>query len=81
MERNPVPVKAHVPPNLSKRAECMPCDFVAKAASRYSLGTTVPNAGFKDLKASLRNEMSDQPWLIGDRLRDLQDRPRLVKTR
>ncbi len=30
--------------------------------------------GFKDLKASLRNDMSDQPWLIGDRLRDLQAR-------
>ncbi len=30
--------------------------------------------GFKDLKKNLRNDMGDQPWLIGDRLRDLQDR-------
>lgn len=30
----------------------------------------------KDLKASLRQDMSDQPWLIGDRLRDLQARNR-----
>jgi DNA-binding MurR/RpiR family transcriptional regulator len=32
--------------------------------------------GFKDLKKSLRNDMGDQPWLIGDRLRDLQARTR-----
>ncbi|GFE63875.1 MurR/RpiR family transcriptional regulator [Litoreibacter roseus] len=30
--------------------------------------------GFKDLKKHLRNDMGDQPWLIGDRLRDLQER-------
>ena len=30
--------------------------------------------GFKDLKNNLRYEMGDQPWLIGDRLRDLRDR-------
>ena len=30
--------------------------------------------GFKDLKNTLRNDMGDQPWLIGDRLRDLQER-------
>jgi len=30
--------------------------------------------GFKDLKKNLRNDMGDQPWLIGDRLRDLQER-------
>ncbi len=30
--------------------------------------------GFKDLKNNLRNDMGDQPWLIGDRLRDLQER-------
>jgi DNA-binding MurR/RpiR family transcriptional regulator len=29
---------------------------------------------FKDLKKNLRNDMGDQPWLIGDRLRDLQER-------
>lgn len=31
-------------------------------------------AGFKDLKNALKNDMGDQPWLIGDRLRDLQAR-------
>jgi len=30
--------------------------------------------GFKDLKASLRTDMGDQPWLMGDRLRDLRAR-------
>lgn len=30
--------------------------------------------GFKDLKQNLKNDMGDQPWLIGDRLRDLQQR-------
>lgn len=30
--------------------------------------------GFKDLKNNLRNDMGDMPWLIGDRLRDLQQR-------
>ncbi len=30
--------------------------------------------GFKDLKRNLKNDMGDQPWLIGDRLRDLQER-------
>ena len=30
--------------------------------------------GFKDLKKNLKNDMGDQPWLIGDRLRDLQKR-------
>jgi len=30
--------------------------------------------GFKDLKKNLRSDMGDQPWLIGDRLRDLQER-------
>jgi DNA-binding MurR/RpiR family transcriptional regulator len=30
--------------------------------------------GFKDLRKNLRNDMGDQPWLIGDRLRDLQQR-------
>lgn len=32
--------------------------------------------GFKDLKKNLRNDIGDQPWLIGDRLRDLQQRNR-----
>lgn len=31
---------------------------------------------FKDLKAHLRKDMGDQPWLIGDRLRNLQARNR-----
>ncbi len=30
--------------------------------------------GFKDLKQSLRRDMGDGPWLIGDRLRDLRTR-------
>ena len=30
--------------------------------------------GFKDLKNNLRGDMGDQPWLIKDRLRDLQER-------
>ena len=30
--------------------------------------------GFKALKLNLRNDMGDQPWLIKDRLRDLQER-------
>ncbi|WP_224814180.1 MurR/RpiR family transcriptional regulator [Hasllibacter sp. MH4015] len=30
--------------------------------------------GFKDLKKNLKNDMGDQPWLIGDRLRDLRER-------
>ncbi len=30
--------------------------------------------GFKDLKKNLRSDMGDGPWLIGDRLRDLQAR-------
>ena len=30
--------------------------------------------GFKDLKKNLRSDMGDQPWLIKDRLRDLQER-------
>jgi DNA-binding MurR/RpiR family transcriptional regulator len=30
--------------------------------------------GFKDLKDNLRRDMGDLPWLIGDRLRDLQER-------
>lgn len=32
--------------------------------------------GFKDLKTHLRQDMGDQPWLVGDRLRDLQARHR-----
>jgi len=30
--------------------------------------------GFKDLKRHLKNDIGDQPWLIGNRLRDLQER-------
>ncbi|CTQ48560.1 MurR/RpiR family transcriptional regulator [Jannaschia donghaensis] len=32
--------------------------------------------GFKDLKSYLRAELGEGPWLIGDRLRDLQSRHR-----
>lgn len=35
---------------------------------------TLGYRSFKDLKAHLRQDMSDQPWLIGDRLADLQAR-------
>ncbi len=34
---------------------------------------TIGYDGFKDLKRHLRNDMGDQPWLIGDRLRELQE--------
>ncbi|WP_282127702.1 MurR/RpiR family transcriptional regulator [Roseobacter litoralis] len=37
---------------------------------------TLGYRSFKDLKAHLRQDMGDQPWLIGDRLRDLQARNR-----
>lgn len=37
---------------------------------------TLGYTSFKDLKANLRKDMGDQPWLIGDRLRDLQSRNR-----
>ncbi|EYR81647.1 MurR/RpiR family transcriptional regulator [Shinella sp. DD12] len=30
--------------------------------------------GFKDLKERLKDDISDSPWLIGDRLRDLQQK-------
>lgn len=35
--------------------------------------------GFKDLKKNLRNDMGDQSWLIGDRLRDLRERSKAGK--
>ena len=35
---------------------------------------TLGYSSFKDLKAHLRQDMGDQPWLIGDRLRDFQAR-------
>ena len=34
---------------------------------------TIGYDGFKDLKKNLRNDMGDQPWLIGDRLRELKE--------
>ncbi len=37
---------------------------------------TLGYGSFKDLKAHLRSDIGDQPWLIGDRLRDLQVRNR-----
>ena len=37
---------------------------------------TLGYSSFKDLKAHLRQDMGDQPWLIGDRLRELQARNR-----
>ena len=35
---------------------------------------TIGYNSFKDLKNNLRSDMGDQPWLIKDRLRDLQER-------
>ncbi len=37
-------------------------------------------AHFKDLKASLQADLGDQAWLIGDRLRDFNERSRAGKT-
>ena len=37
---------------------------------------TIGYKSFKDLKAHLKQDVGDQPWLISDRLRDLQARTR-----
>jgi len=62
----------------------LPFETAASLAEKLSLSE--PTVGrfcralgyssFKDLKAHLRQDMGDQPWLIGDRLRDLQARNR-----
>lgn len=60
----------------------LPFDTAASLAAK--VGISEPTVGrfcraigydsFKDLKENLKNEMGDQPWLIGDRLRDLRAR-------
>lgn len=47
------------------------------AVSEPTVGRFCRSIGYtslKDLKAHLKRDMSDQPWLIGDRLRELQAR-------
>jgi hypothetical protein len=46
------------------------------SASRPWGGSAAPSAttGSRTSKANLKNDMGDQPWLIGDRLRDLRAR-------
>ena len=58
--------------------------FETAASLAAKVGVSEPTVGrfcraigygsFKDLKNNLRNDIGDQPWLIGDRLRDLQER-------
>lgn len=60
----------------------LPFDTAASLAAK--VGVSEPTVGrfcraigydgFKDLKKNLKNDMGDQPWLIGDRLRDLRAR-------
>lgn len=62
----------------------LPFDTAASVAEK--VGVSEPTVGrfcralgyssFKDLKAHLQQDLGDQPWLIGDRLRDLQARNR-----
>lgn len=62
----------------------LPFETAASLAAKVSVSEptvgrfcrTLGYAGFKDLKAHLRAELGDGPWLIGDRLRDLQVRHR-----
>ena len=62
----------------------LPFETAASLAAKVSVSEptvgrfcrTLGYAGFKDLKAHLRAELGDGPWLIGDRLRDLQIRHR-----
>ena len=62
----------------------LPFETAASLAGKVSLSEptvgrfcrTLGYGSFKDLKAHLRQDMGDQPWLIGDRLRDLQARNR-----
>lgn len=65
-------------------AELATLPFETAASLAVKVSVSEPTVGrfcralgytsFKDLKAHLRQDMSDQPWLIGDRLRDLQAR-------
>ena len=67
-------------------AEFATLPFETAASLAEKLALSEPTVGrfcrslgyssFKDLKAHLRQDMGDEPWLIGDRLRDLQTRHR-----
>jgi DNA-binding MurR/RpiR family transcriptional regulator len=60
--------------------------FETAASLAEKVGVSEPTVGrfcrtlgyssFKDLKAHLHRDMGDEPWLIGDRLRDLRERNR-----
>jgi DNA-binding MurR/RpiR family transcriptional regulator len=60
----------------------LPFDTAASLAEKVGVSEptvgrfcrTIGYDGFKDLKNSLKEDMGDQPWLIGDRLRDLRER-------
>ncbi|RVT81732.1 MurR/RpiR family transcriptional regulator [Rhodobacteraceae bacterium CCMM004] len=62
----------------------LPFETAASIASKVAVSEptvgrfcrSIGYKGFKDLKRHLKNDMGDQPWLIGDRLRDLQERTR-----
>lgn len=62
----------------------LPFETAASLAEKVSLSEptvgrfcrSLGYSSFKDLKSHLRLDMGDQPWLIGDRLRDLQARNR-----
>lgn len=65
-------------------AELVTLPFETAASLAEKVAVSEPTVGrfcrtlgyesFKDLKTHLRLEIGDQPWLIGDRLRDLQAR-------
>nr|WP_259943591.1 MurR/RpiR family transcriptional regulator [Sulfitobacter sp. M368] len=60
----------------------LPFETAASLAEKVSVSEptvgrfcrTLGYRSFKDLKSHLRQDIGDQPWLIGDRLRDLQAR-------
>lgn len=60
----------------------LPFDTAANLAAKVGVSEptvgrfcrAIGYAGFKDLKKNLKNDMSDQPWLIRDRLHDLRAR-------
>lgn len=62
----------------------LPFETAASLASKISVSEptvgrfcrTIGYKSFKDLKAHMRRDIGGQPWLIGDRLRDLQARHR-----
>jgi DNA-binding MurR/RpiR family transcriptional regulator len=62
----------------------LPFETAASLAAKVSVSEptvgrfcrAIGYSGLKDLKAHLRDELGDGPWLIGDRLRDLRVRHR-----